>query len=145
MATNLWIPQHLRGARKPVSVVFYYSKKLDRIEVGFPEKYPVPPVMAQMGFEKIVCNTAHDVERWSQKKRDQDKREQEMTDYEREMQEGPIRDAIRKDLLYKLSVARNQVNRDFLRHAIDKLDERERKGKVVIESYMHCEAAEDGK
>lgn len=143
--SSLWIPQNLRAARKIIKVIFYYSKKIDRIEVGFPEQFPVPPVMAQMGFEKIVCETAHDVERWSEKKRKQDQRDREMSDEQREQMEGPIRSKIRSDLVQRMLAAKDKVNYQFCKFAIERLDAAEReKQKEKFESYMHAEAAEDG-
>lgn len=144
--SGLWLPRHLRPARKPIRVVFYHSKKLDRIEVGFPEQFPVPPVMVAMGFEKVICTTAREVEKWSAKKRAQEKRDAEMTDEEREKFEGPIRDAIRKDLLHRMLTARNEVNREFCRYALAQLDLQEaRARRVVRESFMHQEGFEDGR
>jgi hypothetical protein len=92
--------------------------------------------MVALGFEKIICSSAREVEKWSKKKSDQDRRDAEMSDYQRELIEGPIRDAVRKDLVDRMLTARNQMNRDFCRFALDKLDERERNGRVVRESHM---------
>ncbi len=138
--TELWLPKHLRPARKPIAVVFYYSKTLDRIMVGFPENYPAPK-----GFEKIVCRTAHDVEIWSEKMRQQDKRDEEMTEEQRELVEGPIREYARKQLLHLMANARNSINKEFCRVALAKMDADAEKRKMKRESYQHIEAFEDGK
>jgi hypothetical protein len=142
---SLWIPSHLKSARKHIRIVFYYNRQQDRVEVGAPDQYPLPPVLARLGYEKVVCETAHEVEIYSEKKRRQDKRDAEMSAEERELAEGPIRDAIRKDLNYKMLTARNQINRDFCKYALMKMDqEDEKRKKEKIESYMHVEAAEQG-
>lgn len=137
---ELWIPRHLKPAVKRTRVVFYYQPKLDRVLVGFPENFPAPA-----GFQKIVCETAAEVDRWSEKMRKQERRDEEMTDEQREAIEGPIRDAVRKEMVYRRDHARNQLNRDFCQFAIDRIDERARRRKMVKESYMHIEGHEDGK
>jgi hypothetical protein len=138
---DLWLPQHLKPAHKPVKVVFYFNKQINRIMVGFPEEFPAPH-----GFEKIVCQSANEVDIWSQKMRDQDRRDQEMSDEEREKVEGSIRQMARQELLHKMATARNQMNRDFCRWALEQMDlEDERRKATKRESYMHAEAYEDGK
>jgi hypothetical protein len=144
-AADLWIPSHLKPANKPVSIVFWHSQKLNRIVVGLPEQYPVPSVLRHMGFNKVVCRTAHDVEIWSQKMRDQDRRDEEMTDAEREAFEAPLRQQIRADLQWKMMNSRNAINKEFCRQALIKMDEDEQKHKVTRESFMHVEAHESGK
>ena len=137
--SNLWVPRHLRPARKPVRVVFYKHSTSGRIVVGFPENFPAPH-----GFEKIVCTTAHEVEQWSSRLRAQEKADEEMTDIQREMIEGPIREYARKELLHLRANARNQINRDFIDAALKRIDEKEKRGKMVRESAMHVEGYEEG-
>lgn len=139
--SNIIVPAHLKTARQHIKVVFYrYPKLNNRINVGFPDEFPAPP-----GAEKIVCTTAREVERYSQMIRDQEKIEQEMTDYERELKEGPMREHCRKELQHLMANARNQVNRDFCMFALKKLDEADANGRNIRQSYMHIEAHESGK
>ncbi len=138
---DLWIPRHLRPAVKRIKIVFYHNPKTDRVEVGFPEEFECP----LPGYLKIVCQTAAEVEKWSEKKRKQDARDREMTDEQREAIEGPIRDAVRKDLVSKMLTSRNALNRDFCRWALQQMDKQdELRKKEKVESYMHVEAAEEG-
>jgi len=140
--SGLWIPKHLRPAVKRIRIVFYYNPAIDRVEVGFPEEFDCP----LPGYQKIVCQTARDVEKWSEKKRQQDRRDKELTDEQREAIEGPVRDAVRKELVSKMMNSRNQINRDFCRWALQKMDEQDDlRKKQKIESYMHSEGFEDGK
>lgn len=141
---GLWIPDHLKPAHKPVNIVFWFSKRLNHINVGLPEQYPIPRVLVNLGFEKVVCRTAHDVDLWSQKLRDQEKRDSEMSDEQRYEFEGPLRAELRKDLVSRMLNSRNQLNRDFCKAALQRMDDDEEKHKLKRESYMHCEAAEDG-
>lgn len=142
---SLWLPSHLKPAHKPVSVVFWFSAKLNHIRVGLPEAYPIPPILSRMGYNKIVCRSARETEIWSQKMRDQERIESEMTDEQREAFEGPIRAQLRAELVTKMLNSRNPVNREFCRWALQRMDEDEEKRRVKKESMMHAEAFEDGK
>ena len=137
--TELWLPRHLRPARTPINIVFYKHVTSGRLIVGFPEQYPAPH-----GFEKIVCQNSHDVEIYSARLRQQEQDEAEKTDYERELIEGPIRDAMRKELIHLRDNARNDINQEFCEFALRKLDERVARGKMIRESYMHVEGYEQG-
>ncbi|PWT73822.1 MAG: hypothetical protein C5B60_07675 [Chloroflexi bacterium] len=139
-SSDVWVPKHLKPANKTVNMVFYYSQKLDRILVGFPENYPAP-----FGFQKIVCRSAHEVEKWSERLRQQERRDDEMKDEEREAIEAPLREYARKELQHLMANARNNVNRDFCRQALQRIDEMERKNKMKTVRFMHAEGFEDGK
>ena len=141
---GLWVPDHLKGGQKHVNVVFWYSMKLNRIVVGAPEQFPVPKVLAAQGFHKVVCRTAAEVEKWSAKMRDQDRRDTEMTDEQRDTFEAPLRALLRAELVTKMMNSKNAINRDFCRAALEKIDADEARRKVKRESFMHAEAAEDG-
>ena len=139
---DLWLPQHLRAARKVTRVVFYENPTTGHILVGFPEQFPCP----HKGYVKIVCQNAADVDRWDKKLRDQERREAEMTDEQREAVEAPMRRQARAELYQKMVNARNAMNREFCRQAIAKIDEYEdmlRRNKT--ESYQHIVGFEDGK
>jgi len=142
---GIWVPRDLAPAVRRVAVVFYHSKKLNRIVVGAPEEYPVPKVMQAMGFNKVVCRSAHEVEVWSQKLRDQERRDEEMTDAEREAFEGPLRAQLRADLMNRMANSRNAVNREFCRQALENMDAAEERQRTKRESMMHCEGFEAGK
>jgi hypothetical protein len=120
-------------------VVFYRHVKSGRLTNGFPDQFAAPP-----GFEKIVCTTAADVDRYSQKLREQERRDEQMTDEQREAVEGPIRDYVRKELVTRMLTARNQINRDFCKWALDRMDEQERRRKMKRETFMHIEGFSEG-
>lgn len=134
--------------QKPVSVTYWYSRKLNRILNSCPEWFPIPPELRAMGFEKIVCRSAHDVEIWSQKMRDQERRDQETVDLKRELSEGPTRERLRKDLVYARDHSRNALNREFCNRflaKLDKLEERTRQRLTRGISFQHCEGFEEKK
>lgn len=142
--SGIFVPEHLAPAVKRIAVVFYHSKKLNHITIGAPEAYPVPQIMVNWGYEKVVCRTARDVEIWSQKLRDQEKREAEKTDEEREAFEGPLRGALRKDLVSRMLNSKDAMNREFCRQSIAQIDakaEEVKKNQRV--SYQHAEGFED--
>jgi len=137
---HLWIPAHLKAAQKRISVVFYVHHQTRRILVGFPEQFPAPE-----GFIKVIATTAREVDQMSQKMREQDARDEAMTEEQREAIEGPVRSYVRQELQNRMANARNDINREFCRFALARLDEQDRKRRMKRESYMHCEAVEDGK
>lgn len=145
MPSGLWLPRRYVQARKPVATVFYYSQRLDRILNGFPEPFPVPHALAEEGYNKIVCRNAHEVEIWSERLRQQERRDREMEAMKREAIEGPIRDALRAELVYSRDHARDAKNRDAMQRAIENADtyQHQREKETSI-SYMHAEGYEEG-
>jgi hypothetical protein len=144
--SNLWIPRHLKPARKFVNVVFYHNVKNGHISIGAPESFPLPQILVNAGYQKVVCRTAAEVDRWSEKMRDQDRRQEEQTDEQREAFEAPLRALIRDELVHNMLHARNDVNRTFCQQAIARIDaEEDARKKIKRVSYMHAEAHEDGK
>ncbi len=142
---ELWLPRHLRPAQKRIAVVFYQNPKTQHIIVGFPEQFPIPPAWAKIGYQKYVCRSAAEVDQWDKKLRDQERRENEMTDEQREAIEGPVRQYVRQELIHKMMNSRNPVNREFCRQALAKLDADEERKKMKRESFMHIVGFEDGK
>lgn len=143
--TTLWVPSSYKPAEKKIAIVFYHQKSTGHIQVGFPDQYPLPKILEKEGFEKIVCRTAKEVELWDQKMREQEKREEEWTDEQREMIEGPIRRMARQELTHKMMHSRNAINREFCRQALLQLDLAEERMKMKRESFMHIVGFEDGK
>lgn len=138
--SGLILPPSYRNAQLSKKIVFYKHVKTGRITMGFPEEFQAP-----RGQQKIVCTSAAEAERWSQRMRDQDRLDEEMTEYERELVEGPMRDYARKELQTLMANARNPFNRDFCEYALKQIDEKEAKGKMIRLSYLHSEAFESGK
>ncbi|HEY6018875.1 MAG TPA: hypothetical protein VIY48_03000 [Candidatus Paceibacterota bacterium] len=140
--SRLWVPSHLRPAVQRTKIVFYRWTKggVTRYTVGAPEQFPAP-----QGAEKIVCESAAEVEKYSNIIRQQDQDDLEMSEAERYEREEPIWQALRADLVQKMANAKNQINRDFCREALRRMDEMEAKRKEKRESYMHIEAHEQGK
>lgn len=137
---ELLIPAHLKRARVPIRVTFLLNRSLNRLMIGLPEQFPAPP-----GWEKIVCTTAAEVDAMSARLRRQEQIDEELTDEQREAIEGPIRDYARKELVTLMMNSHNAINHDFCRFALARMDEADAaRRKNKRESYMHCEAAEQG-
>lgn len=141
---DLWIPSKYKQAQKKIAIVFYYQPSTGHITPGFPDEFPLPPILAQEGFQKIVCRTAQEVDIWDKKCREQEAREQEMSDEQREAVEGPIRRMVRQELTNKMMNSSNALNREFCRQALLKLDEQEERLKMKRESFQHVVGYEDG-
>jgi hypothetical protein len=139
-------PQRSYNAQLGTKIYFWHNRVTDHIMQGAPPQYDA---LRPLGYQTIECNHAHEAEMWSKRLNDQDKRIAEMTDYEREMIEGPMRDNLRREIRAKLASLEGSRNKSLnayaLTHALKMLDEQEEKAKTVRESYLHLEAFEDGK
>ncbi len=123
--------------RKPV---FLYNGTSGEIRSGWPEQFPAPP-----GFEKIVCTSASQTEQWSARQRKWDEFLHQIKMEEREMIEGPHREQIRSHLRHLMANAKNNVNRDFIARYLETSAAEGSKWKYRRESYLHCEAFEQGR
>ena len=121
-------------------VCYWHDGTSGEIRQGLPENYPAPH-----GFEKIVCNTAHEAELWSTRMRRWEAVKQAMEDEQREMIEGPIRANLRKHIQHLASNARNNMNRDFLLMHLKNYDSRPDLTKTRRVSYLHSEGFEQGR
>ncbi len=120
-------------------IVYWYNGTSGEIRMGLPEQFPAPA-----GFEKKVCNSAHEAEAWSERMRRWETVKMQMEDEQREMIEGPVRDEIRRELLHQMANARNNLNREFLRQHLVKYDQRPNRIKMDRISYLHSEGFEHG-
>jgi hypothetical protein len=127
-----------RHAQLHTKIVFYQWKS-GYLTMGAPESYPAP-----RGAVKIVCNTSHEAEIWSDRMRQQEKIHEQRTEEEREEYEAPLRAYARGELQRLMANARNELNREFCRRMLQKLDEDVARKKWKRESYLHSEAFEEG-
>lgn len=138
MPTGLLLPRKYVQMTKPV--VFWWSQKLDHILL------PASPIApSPTGYQRIECRHAHEVEKWSECLRQQEKRIREMTDEERYNFEEPIRVHGIVELRKLLANATDPKNRIFLKRSIELLEQkREQRRKEYVETYMHAEGFEAG-
>ena len=120
-------------------VTFYTNSRTGEVMTGLPEAFSAPD-----GYQKVVCNSAHEAERWSDRQRQWERGHHEKLQYQREMEEGPIRDQIHSDMRTLMANARNETNREFMRRSYEKSQQRHDPWKYERESYIHAEGHEQG-
>ena len=130
-----------RNAQLSKPIVFYFSSPAvyggtGEIIQGMPEQYAAPS-----GFEKIVCRTVMDAERWSGRMRVWEKTKEEIAQiYQRHQEEEQFK-AVLSDIDNKIANARNNINRDFLiRARANAVKRYEDRFATTRESYLHSEA-----
>jgi hypothetical protein len=128
------------------SVCYYFSNPTvyhqgqqgtGEIIMGLPEAYAAPP-----GFEKIVCQTAMDAERWSSRMRVWDEAKEKIAlMYQRQQEEKQYQDICR-EMTSKITSASNQVNRDFAIQAYENFKKHyeDRMQGMERTSFLHSEA-----
>lgn len=130
-----------RNAYLSKPVVYWLNTINGDIKMGLPDNYPAPDF-----HEKIVCNTVWDLERWSQKMRDQERVRQQMDDDKRGAVEERIRGEIRSHFHNLMSNSRNNFNRDFLKRYLQKSDKLPNDPtRWNRESFLHIEGYENGR
>ena len=117
--------------------VTFYKDSSGRIMTGMPENLPAP-----MGYEKIVCGSAREAERYSSLQRQQEGYDHRRQQEERGAIEGQFRDEIRSEMRTKMANARNPVNREFMRRALERMDNKGDPTAYQRESYLHAEGFE---
>jgi len=123
-----------------VKVVFWQNQITGQVVMGLPEQYPAPRY-----YNKIVAQTAHDAEHYSQVMREQEAAREAMIDEEREQIEGEILRNLRGHMHSQIANARNNMNRDFLKIWLARQETFLDKTKFRRESYLHSEAYESGR
>lgn len=138
-AGHIWIPAHMKRSREFTKTRFWIDP-WKKIRVAAPLPFPCPD-----GWQDIVCTSAAEADLWSDRMRQQENDDLEKTAEEREMAEGPMRDAARKELLACIANSTNAISRAVGMRLLENLDrEDDARKKVKLETYMHQEAAELG-
>jgi hypothetical protein len=137
------------NAQMATKIYFWHNPRTQHVMQGAPPQFDS---MKPMGYQTIECNHAHEAEMWSERLRRQDQRITEMSDYEREQIEGPMRDDLRKQIKGRLreleagiDTKNARLNALFMKKALQMLDQQEEKAKTIRQSYLHVEAFENGK
>lgn len=131
----------MRNAYLSKPVVFWLDTISGTVKMGLPEQFPALPY-----HEKIVCNTVWDIERWSEKMRQQDRIKQQVDDETRGALEERTRGEIRSHIHNLMANSRNNFNRDFLRGYLRKTENKQGDPtKWGRESFLHIEGYESGK
>jgi hypothetical protein len=120
--------------KKPV----FYRDSSGKLMAGLPENIPAPK-----GFEKIICNSAHEAERFSSIQRQQEKVEHGRAMAERGAIEGQFQSEWRSEAHHLMANARDNKNREFMRRALERNESHSDPTRYERESYLHSEAFED--
>ena len=121
--------------KKPV----FYRDPSGKILSGMPENLPAPT-----GFQKIICNNVFEAERYSELQRRQERVEHGRQMEERGAIENQFRDEIRSEMRTKMANARNNLNRDFMRRALERNEGKGDPTRYERESFLHSEGFERG-
>ena len=130
----------VKQAQMSKPIVFWHNKKRDHI-INAPAPNAPPPT----GYQRIECVHAHEVEKWSNRLRAQEKRIREMSDEERYAFEDAIRYDMIQEMKKNLAASTDLQNRLFLDAAIKDAEirrERARPVHIVRETFQACEAEE---
>jgi hypothetical protein len=117
--------------------ITFYKDSSGKLMAGLPEHIPAPK-----GYQKIICNTAAEAERFSSLQRQQEGYDHRRQQEERGAIEGQFADSIRSEMRTKAANARNNLNKDFMRRAIERMDGKGDPTAYQRESYLHAEAYE---
>jgi hypothetical protein len=121
-------------------IVFYFSNPAvyggtGEIIQGLPEEFAAPS-----GFEKVVCRTAMQAERWSARMRVWEETKEKIANAYRRHQESEQVEQMRSQMRANIANARNQINRDFAVQALQNFDKRyEDTFSMERTSYLHSE------
>lgn len=129
-----------RNAQLAKPVIYYFSNPAayggtGEIIMGLPEQYAAPP-----GFEKIVCQTAMQAEKWSARMRVWEETKEKIAQAYQRHQESEQVEKMRSQMRANIANARDQVNRDFAIRALANFDKRyEDRFKMERTSFLHSE------
>jgi len=131
-----WASSTAQLGKKPV----FYRDGSGAILTGMPENLPAP-----RGYEKIVCNNVREAERYSEMQRQQERVSHGRQREERGAVEAQFQAEIRSEMTTKMLNARNNVNREFMRRALENNAQRGDPTAYERESYLHAEGFEQGR
>ena len=117
--------------------VTFYKDASGKLMAGLPENIPAP-----RGFEKIVCGSALEAERYSSLQRRQEQVEHRYQQEQRGAIEAEFIGQIRSDRRTLMANARDNKNRDFLRRAEEMSAGRSDPTRYERESFLHAEGFE---
>jgi len=123
-------------SKKPV----FYRDSSGKIMSGMPENVPTP-----RGLERIVCGSAIEAERYSEIQRRQERVEHGRESERRGAIEAEFQAEIRSEMRTKMANARNPINREFMRRALERNAQRGDPTAYERESYLHAEGFESGR
>lgn len=129
----------MNNTQLAIKVIFWQNQISGQLVMGAPEPFPAPRF-----YNKIVCRTAHEAERYSQMMRDQEASREAMIDEQRDAIEGEMIRNLRSHMHNQIANARNAMNADFLRIWLQRQEAMVNKTRSTRTSYLHSEGFEIG-
>ena len=105
--------------------------------MGLPESFPASP-----GFHKVVCNSAHEAEVWSDRLRQYNSSREGKIDEQRAEIEGQYSKEIRSNIHHLMANSRSKYGKEFMQRHLERMDKAEGRMKMTREEYLHSEAYE---
>lgn len=129
-----------RNAQLGTKIVYYTNSKTGEIRMGAPENFPV-----SKGFQKVVCNSTSEAERWSDRLRQYNHGKESKIDEQREKIEGEFAKEHRSQIHHLMSNSKSKYGKVFLQKHLERMDRAESSRRMTREEYLHSEAYEKGR
>jgi len=120
-------------------VIYYQNERTGEIRMGAPEQFPV-----SQGFQKVVCNNAHEAEKWSDRLRQYNLGKESRKDEERAQIEGEAAKEIRSNIHHLMANSHSKYGKVFMEKYLQRMDKAESRRKMTREEYLHSEGHERG-
>ena len=132
-----WSPRG--NAQLSKKVVYFENARTGEIRMGLPERFSAP-----QGFQKVVCNNAHEAEAWSDRLRQYNVGKEQRKDEERESVEGAFLKEHRSQVHHLMANSHSKYGRDFLQRHLERTEQAAEKRRMTREEYLHSEGYEQG-
>ena len=129
----------LGNAQLTKKVVYFHNARTGEIRMGLPEQFPV-----SKGFDRVVCNSTHEAEVWSDKLRKYNVSKESRHDERREEFEGAIRKEIRSNIQHLMANSHSKIGKEFMGRYLDRMERTDRT-RMTREEYLHSEGYEQGR
>jgi hypothetical protein len=119
-------------------IIYYRNERTGEIRMGAPEQFPVTK-----GFQKVICNTSHEAEQWSDKLRQYNSSKERIKDEKREQIEGAYAKQHRSEIHHLMANSRSKYGKEFLQRHLERMDKAEGNRRMVREEFNHIEGYEN--
>jgi hypothetical protein len=128
-----------RNAQIDKKIVYFKNDRTGEIRMGLPEQFPV-----SKGFDKVVCNNAHEAEAWSDKLRKYNLAKEGKIDEQREEFESAAAKEIRGNIHHLMANSKSKYGKVFMERYLERMDKADSRRKMTREEYLHSEGYERG-
>lgn len=139
-ASNWLAGWSARNAQLNTKIIYYTNSKTGEIRMGAPEKFPV-----SAGFQKVVCTSVQQAERWSDRLRQYNVGKESKIDEQRAQIEGQFAKEHRSQIHHLMANSKSKYGRVFLEKHLERMDKAESRRKMTREEFLHSEGYERGR